>query len=712
MHWLSLLLLFLYCASGRKVLGQRNAVTDQRFDIPMSEYRVIDSIRPSEVVANEIDGVERILAGEPTRFVARFDVDSLVDFWPENPVYSAYIEMYVSSSRNIKITFEKPALFGNNLSATTWNCVVDTNPRDSISLCEGEQGIFPGLATVPFGYTYNIKRHEPGVKQFDITDLVRSGPQAILVRLEDERVKENERADDFAAIHVAQFDPRIVIYQPKGNVILSDSEKHPGSKSMYVTIPFDGQSVSHHMFYWKAKNPFPHSECNIVLPLGVFFTAQVGFGQGELVNDRCNIYQFSQHCTGLTSCLRNGTNDMDTRAQILTQLLWLSSSGLRLPKGTHFYDNDQGSSLVVHTIGWMARSDAVNGTDLMSYVGSELGYDASWTLGMWCRPDYWEAGTCSRAFFPKPIADVAGGFTPFALCSQHGAIESRDVETSCRSRMHRKWEFWAGWGFSNPWDNSVAEADLRAQFPFLSAPKWDPTGLQQFGWFGYENLVGPTPLISGELEYHNSWTKSWRPNHINQRDAMSLYANQIYLAKEHPECGPNTTNPTCDPFKSGAVNINAETGNPGLFNEPDRTFELESWYAKYLLERTGHPLDARFYFVVKPGLADDFDYGAPGVQCAEGYGGPLTINGSCTGYGGQCVCGHGLVGATGINVQKHNIDARLENMPTFFTVGEVFSPLMCHQDLRCTDNLLPATEIIKNGHGIRVRYLQKEANAW
>jgi len=713
-RWLGLLLLFLSCASGRKVLGQRDAVADKRYNIPMIESRLIDSVRPSEVISPESSGVERIFMGDPTRLVLRFDVDSLVDFWPENPVYSAYIELYVSSSRNTKISFEKPALGSYNLSATTWDCVVDTDPRDAVSVCQDRLGRFPGLATTSFDHVYDVRKNEPGVKQFDITELVRSGPGAVLIKLDDEKLYQNERADDYAAVHLNELRPRIVIHQPKGHVILSDSDKHPGSVSMTVTIPFRGQQISHQMFYWEAKNPFPQEECNIVLPLGVFFTAQVGFGQGEIANNRCNIYQFSQHCTGLTSCLRNGTNDMDTRAEILTQLLWLSPQGLRLPKGTHFYDNDQGSSLVVHTIGWMKRSDVRNGTNLMSYIGSELGYDASWTLGFWCRRDLWEAGRCSRALFPKFVGDAAPGVYQFALCSQHGPQDSRDVETSCRSRMHRKWEYWAGWSFQNPWEDSVAEADLRAKFPWLSAPKYDPTGTQKFVWFGYEALVGPTPLIPGELEYHNSWTKPTRTDYLEQRDAMAMYPDQLVVGNEFPECGNfSLVNPTCDPFKSIALNINAELGTPTPRSGPDTTFELESYYAQYLLERTGHPLDARLYFVVKPGLQDDLDFNpANGVQCLPDNNGPLTVNGSCTGYGGQCVCGHGLVGALGINTSPENLAARLENMRTFHVVSKVFSPLMCHQDLRCTDNFLHASKIIENGHGIRERYLQKVANGW
>jgi len=195
---------------------------------------------------------------------------------------------------------------------------------------------------------------------------------------------------------------------------------------------------------------------------------------------------------------------------------------------------------------------------------------------------------------------------------------------------------------------------------------------------------------------------------------MAMYPDQIVIAKEYPECGNTSVlNPTCDPFKSTAVNINAELGTPTARSGPDTTFELESWYAQYLLERTGHPLDARLYFVVKQGLQDDLDYNPTnGIQCAAGYGGPITVNGSCTGVGGRCYCGHGLVGAQIPNVDPVNLQARLDNMRTFHVVSKVFSPLMCHQDLRCTDNFLHATKIIENGHGIRERYLQKVANGW
>lgn len=675
---------------------------------------MIDSRSPSELIAQDASGVERILSGDPTRFVARFDVESLVDFWPENPVYSAYLELYVSSSRNTKLSVEKPALGGYNLSSTTWDCPADDDLRDGVSICVDPNNRFPGLPYVSFGHVFDIRKNEPGIRQLDITELVRTGPGALLLKLTDEKLYQNERADDFVAVHLNEFSPRIVIYQPKGNVILSDSEKHPGSRSMFVTIPYRGQSVSHHMFYWKAQNPYPQEECNVVVPLGVFFTAQVGFGQGEIINNRCNIYQFSQHCTGLTSCLSNADNDMDTRADILTQLLWLHPNGLRLPKGTHFYDNDQGSSLIVHTAGWMKEHDVLYGTNYRSYLGSELGYDATWTLGFWCRPDLWAAGKCSRAFFNREAALFPSGFLQFALCSQHGPQNSTDVATSCRARMHEQWEYWAGWSFANPWEDSVAEADLRQQFPWLSSATYDPFQLGKFAWFGYQALVGPTPLVPGELEYHNSWTKPSRPDHMKQRHAMSLYPDQIIVPAEFIECGNQSTlNPTCDQFVYGGVDINVELGTPTYRSGPRTTWKLEAYYAQHLLEATGHPLDSRFYMVIKPGLQDDLDFNpANGVQCLPDYGGPITVNGSCTGYGGQCVCGHGLVGNLGINTSPDNVKARLENMRTWHDVSRVFSPLMCHQDLRCTDNVLHAIRIIENGHGIRERHLQKVANGW
>jgi len=85
--------LFLALALGRKVVGQRDAISDKEYYIPLLDWKIIDSIRPSESVNVE---VPRILAGEPTRLVMRFDVDSIADFWPENPVYSAYLEMEVA----------------------------------------------------------------------------------------------------------------------------------------------------------------------------------------------------------------------------------------------------------------------------------------------------------------------------------------------------------------------------------------------------------------------------------------------------------------------------------------------------------------------------------------------------------------------------------------------------------------------------------------
>ena len=708
------MLVFLHYAFGRKVLGQRNAVEDQRFFIPIIEHRIIDSRSPSELVPNEPNGIERILSGDPTRWVARFDVDSLVDFWPENPVYSAYLEVSVSASRNTKLSIEKPALNGFNLSRTTWDCIADDNLRDGISICDDSSNRFPGLPYVTFGHSFEIRKNEPGVQQFDITELVRTGPGALLLKMTDEKLYQNERADDYIALNVAEFNPRIVIYQPKGHVILSDDEKHPGSKSMRVSITYRGKRVSHHMFFWKAKNPYPQEECNLVIPNGVFFTAQVGFGQGEIMNNRCNIYQISQHCTGLTECYSDEPNHMELRADIFSRVLWRDSTGLRLSKGTYFYDTDQGSSLVVHTGGWMREQFVLNGARFIDNLAGEVGYDASWTLGFWCRPDLWAAGKCSRAFYNRPSALYPSGFMQFALCSQHGPQNSTDPETSCRVNAHVKHEFWAGWSTTNPWEDSTAEAEIRQKFPWLSSLEYDPYQGGKFAWFGYETLIGPTPLIPGELEYHNSFTKTSRPDGILQRYALSMLPNQIILTREYPECGNTSTlNPNCDQFVFGGIDINEVLGIPTDRSGPRTTWRLEAYYAQHFLQGTGHPLETRYYAVMKPGSNDDYDNNyANGKQCLPGYGGPLTVNGSCTGRNGECLCGHGLVGNLGDNVSPENIQARLENMRNWHDVSRLFSPLGCHQDLRCSDNGLHAMRVIENGHGLRERYLQKLANGW
>ncbi len=179
-----LLLALLGFTDARKVVGQRDAIGDKEYYIPLLESRLIDSARPSELVANT--PTVRIFAGEPTRWVARFDVASIADFWPENPVYSAYLELSVSSSRNTEISIEKPALGGNNLSALTWDCVADTDLRDGVSVCQDGLGKFPGLATTSFGYSFDVRKNQPGVQRFDITELVRTGPGAVVVRLDDE----------------------------------------------------------------------------------------------------------------------------------------------------------------------------------------------------------------------------------------------------------------------------------------------------------------------------------------------------------------------------------------------------------------------------------------------------------------------------------------------------------------------------------------------
>jgi hypothetical protein len=257
----------------------------------------------------------------------------------------------------------------------------------------------------------------------------------------------------------------------------------------------------------------------------------------------------------------------------------LHPDGLRLPKGTHFYDNDQGSSLIVHTAGWMERHDFLFGTDYRSYLASELGYDASWTLGFWCKPELWAAGRCSRAFFNRQAALFPSGFMQFALCSQHGPQNSTDVASSCRARMHEQWEYWAGWSFANPWEDSIAEADLRQQFPWLSSPEFDPAQLGKFTWFGFESLIGPTPLVPGELAYHNSWTKPSRPDHMKQRHAMALYPDQLIIPAEDYECGNQSTlNPTCDQFVFGGIDINEKLGTPTYRSGPRTTWELEAWY--------------------------------------------------------------------------------------------------------------------------------------
>lgn len=701
--------LFLSLAFGRKVVGQRDAISDKEYYIPLIDWKIIDSIRPSESVEVE---VPRILAGEPTRLVMRFDVDSIADFWPENPVYSAYLEMDIASSKNLEISIEKPVL-GANLHNLTWDCATDSDLDDAVSICADKSGKFPGLATVSFDHVFDVRKSDAGRKRFDITALVRSGPGAVLVRLLDEKRFSNQRANDHVRVNVDTFTPRIVIAQPKANIILSDSEKHPGSREKFVTTEFRGQSITHHMFFWAAKNPYPESECNIVIPFGVYFTAGVGYGQGEIMNDRCNVYMISQHCTGLTSCVYGGWNTMEVRAQIFGDLLWWSPTGLRLPSGTHFIAQDQGSSLVTHTIGFL---DAVNmyfDDNGLSYVGSHIDYNG-WTTGFYCEPSLWAQGLCSRAFFPRPGMLFPSGFLQFALCSQHGPQNSTDTEQYCRARMHELWEYWAGWGFSNPWDGSIAEADLRAKFPWLSNTDFDPAQVGAFAWFGYETLVGPVQFVPGELEYHNSWTKSTRANYLEQRHAMSLYPDQLIVPVEYPECGPSSTlNPSCNPFVDITFDINTYLSEPIGTTGPQRTQLYETLYSQRLLNLTGAPFDMRFMFVIKPGLGDDIDFNpANGVQCRPDNNGVLLVNGSCTGYGGSCVCGHDLLGNLGLNASPENIAARLANMPTAHDISKIASPLLCHQDLRCTDNYMHYARVIENVHGIRVREHQRLSNGW
>lgn len=713
LKFIFLLLALLSLGDARKVVGQRDAIADKEYYIPLLESRVIDSARPSELIPNS--PTVRLFAGEPSRWVARFDVDSIADFWPENPVYSAFLEVYVSSSRNTEITIEKPALNGADLSALTWDCVVDTDLHDGVSVCADKQGKFPGMATKSFNYEYEIKKNQPGVKRFDITKLVRSGPEGILVRLEDEKEFQINRADDHVTIDTGLFTPRIVIVQPKANIILADSQKHPGSKVKWVTTDVRGQALTHHMFYWEAKNPFPQEECNIVVPFGVYFTAGVGFGQGELMNDRCNVYFISQHCTGLTGCVFDGYNDVEFRSEIFSDLLWFSPTGLKLPKGTYFVSQDQGSSLITHMIGWLKEQDTLHGTNKISYVGGHYDYDG-WTGPFYCDPALWASGLCSRAFFPLPGMQFPSGFLQFAACSQHGNQNSTDVATSCRARMHEQWEYWAGWNlFTNPWEDSVAEADLRTQFPWLSDVNFlDPQQGGKFVWFGYENLVGPSQFVAGELEYHNSWTKPSRADYLKQRHAMSLYPDQLVIPKEYPECGPGTLNPTCDPFGMTAFDINAYVGTPIPGTPgPQKTLRYESYYSQHLTSLTGHPFDMKFWFPIKPGLGDDLDFNPTnGVQCLPENNGVLTVNGSCTGYFGSCVCGHDLIGNLGLNSSPQNIAARLAAMPTARNVSPVISPLMCHQDLRCTDNYMHVAEFIVNAHGEREREHQRLANGW
>jgi len=66
----------------------------------------------------------------------------------------------------------------------------------------------------------------------------------------------------------------------------------------------------------------------------------------------------------------------------------------------------------------------------------------------------------------------------------------------------------------------------------------------------------------------------------------------------------------------------------------------------------------------------------------------------------------------GLNASPENIAARLTNMPTAHDISKIASPLLCHQDLRCTDNYMHYARVIENVHGIRVREHQRLSNGW
>jgi hypothetical protein len=606
-------------ANGRRVIGQRKVAGPTNYFLYPNETITLDAATPFDhIVAS---GNAKISPAYVRRLVLRFNPQDLAQVWHENPIDSAVLEVRVTGlvGGSSEVYFEKyianvGAGSGWTLSKTTWACPEDANLRDGAPVCANNQGQQPGGASVSFGHSYRVRNSDVGnVIRVPITELVASEPSAILIRLADEDAGRISKADEFVQFNVSSA--RIVITQQQAKPGLSFSHTYPDCKRRFTSITAGGESISIHNHYCEARKRVFGSTPTVVDIKGVYFDADVSTVTGSFFPDHgFDEIVITQHCTGQSSCFSNGYNDIDFRIHIMMRLLFWDPNGFQLEPGTVFFvSQDQGSALVTSLLGWAAR----NG--YMHYFASHYDYDG-WTTQFYCPPETWYSGGfgCSRFFFGKAILELSPGFYPFALCSQHGYSNETNPAVSCRAKMHNQYEFWANYSSTDParaWENSAAEADLRATYPFLNLPQFDPFGLQAFSWFGYENLIyvdsGSNAVLNdfapGELTFHNIFTKAGQPQFLLKRQAQSQYPEQLYIPYEDFEAGPNSVfNPSGDPYGMKLFQINDFLGVfPQAERNTDRTYRYATDYSQWLLNNVSaaDPEDFRFFYAVKPGIS-------------------------------------------------------------------------------------------------------------
>ena len=451
--------------------------------------------------------------------------------------------------------------------------------------------------------------------------------------------------------------------------------------------------------------------------VGVPQTIHLGFGQGEIAHQRCNVYMIEQYCTGFNTCpLGGGIAETVFRAAITTDLLWFSEDGFEFaPRTVYLIGNDQGGQLVINIPGYLNLQDEFfygrhlefdfypeykpenlvrTGRLYSTLLGGVNTYEAGWDGWTYCTPAKRASGDCGRAFLPYyvlPYAPALQGFFHFAGCSQLGYLNETNPATSCNAAMHLgngANAFWLGTRTQAEWEATEAFRNITRDFAYyLNRSDVNPTHSTAFTHFGlsiFYPVEEPTPE---EYAFHSRFTSLGDGLDLDRKKVWSNYPRGLGFEDVF------ASNPN-DQWSVAIVDINKEAGRaPTPIRENvAQTFAI---YASSVgAAQLAHKNEAdapvhRFYLTA--GLGD--------TSCGTD---TLTIKGQPTVPGG--VCGHGLIGQLGnLNPASGNPSDRVTDLGS--VDASRLMPHSCgHQSMRSCDVFVTQVAQIERDHA--KHYLQ------
>lgn len=700
------LLLFLSVALAERVFPMRNPTSDQKLEMSIKDWRRISYRSAYSVLPKQ--NVENLNSELPSSIYLEFALDDYIDQRERNlpSIYAAYLQVDVISSSarfNVKVHRTRFA----ELSHATWDCARDSNVTDSVSICSRD---YEGIMTADDndeGVT--VRKNFVGAIRIPATNLGRVNPDKLLLSVT------SNSADWLDTLVINASSAKFVFDFPKAHVVTAYGDWHPEASFKSKEIVFAGKKTKFTYYLWEATDPFPGDTCNVVVFVGVPQTIHLGFGQGEIAHEHCNIYMIEQYCTGYNTCPHGGSKaETVFRAAITTDLLWFNEDGFRFPeRSVYTIGNDQGGFLAVSVEGYLSLQDEFffgrhtefdifpsykpknlvrTGNLWATLLGGTNYYEAGWDGLKYANPTKRASGQGARGFIPygllkNPfVSPFLQPFFHFAGCSQLGFANETNPAKSCRAAMHYgngENAYWLGTRTQSQWEATGAYANLTRDFSFyLNRADINPSNVVTMPHFGFEIFFPVQPAGPEEYAFHSRWT--------SQGDGNDLFRKQVWA--NYPAGLPIENSTAGDPMDQWSVftvdvNKDAGFGPTPLTENVAQTFVIyasAAGAAQIANKNNPNAPVSRFY--ITRSVTDQ--------HCQGDF---ITINGQCTTPNG-CVCGHGLIGSQGnLDPISGNPDDRVIDLNSIDA-----SPLMphsCgHQSMRSCDVFVTMVKQIERDH--------------